>query len=90
MTDVITKATETLANATNEVSKISKELQGTNQERIFYNQCVIAAMSALIAKMPVHDREEGADVDTIRQDIAKSADCYAASMVICSRTRHAS
>lgn len=53
----------------------------------FYRECAIAAMSSLIRKVPLADREKGDDVDTISLEICKSADRYAASMVNIRRGR---
>ena len=47
----------------------------------YYERCAIAAMAALIAKVPMADKENGDDADAIGLEVAKSADRYAADMV---------
>ena len=53
----------------------------------YYNACAIAAMSALISKVPLADKEAGQDADGIGYEICKSADRYAADMVRIRRER---
>ena len=47
----------------------------------YYNACAISAMQSLIQKVPLGDSDKGDDVNTIRDEIVKSADYYAAAMV---------
>jgi len=53
----------------------------------YFNACAIAAMSALIAKVPLADKDAGQDADGIGYEICKSADRYAADMVRIRRER---
>jgi hypothetical protein len=53
----------------------------------YYNACAIAAMTALINKVPLADKEEGHDSDRIGREICESADRYAADMVMIRRER---
>jgi len=47
----------------------------------YYQACAVAALQALIAKVPLADRDNGDDVDQQMDAIARSADGYAAAMV---------
>jgi hypothetical protein len=53
----------------------------------FYDTCAIVALQELIRKNPHADSLKGADVENIRLEIAKSADDYAAKMVLTRRVR---
>ena len=54
----------------------------------YYNACAIAAMQALIRKVPLSDKEKGDDSDTIGFEICESADRYASDMVRIRRNRY--
>jgi len=53
----------------------------------YYDACAIAAMQALIAKVPLADKDAGDDADGIGYEVCKSADRYAADMVRVRRER---
>jgi hypothetical protein len=53
----------------------------------YYSSCAIAALAALIRKVPLADKEAGQDADGIGHEICKSADRYAADMVRIRRER---
>lgn len=53
----------------------------------FYDACAIAAMSALIRKVPLADKDAGQDADGIGYEVCRSADRYAADMVRVRRER---
>ena len=53
----------------------------------YYTACAIAAMTALIRKVPLADKSAGQDADGIGYEICKSADRYAADMVRLRRER---
>jgi hypothetical protein len=59
----------------------------TMNDHEYYTTCAIAAMAALIRKVPLADKEAGQDADGIGYEICKSADRYAADMVRIRRER---
>lgn len=56
-------------------------------EQDFYSVCALTAMSALINKVPLADREQGDDPDAVIDEICRSADGYAITMVQMRRAR---
>jgi hypothetical protein len=58
-----------------------------NSDNVYYEACAIAALQALIAKMPLADRAKGDPVEKIIEATARSADAYAVEMIRIRRER---